>query len=297
MGHDRHLVVDGNFLLHTSIPYSPDDAVGPHRSSYNFLKRIANTAEALSATRISVCWDAGIPARRRQLCPEYKKNREVKNNKDRTRHEDFARNRDFIRSVLPFFAVRQLVYEGMEADDLIYGIATLNRGYTHIYSGDMDLLQLVSSTVTLHRGRDKTSIRLETLGSYVLDKNYDIRPTAPRDIVGFKALRGDPSDNIPPICKPRSVCQMWPHRGDSSLPALKQAASRVGVEIPASIDDRYSVVDLARSGVAADAISLAVVAAGSTVRLHEDEIIKKFVEVGIVPGYIHSMIPSFQVLQ
>lgn len=299
MDYRRHLIIDGNNLLHMSIPYNPKDAVGPHMAAYNFLKGVSEWIRRTGSTSVIVCWDDGMPARRRELCPDYKKNRSVKTPKDRERFDDFGRNKEFLMGILPYFATRILSVPGFEADDLIYGLCAASSGAVSIVSGDLDMSQLVSDRVTLYRP-GKQKINASTIGSLVLDEKYAVYPRSGADVVLFKALRGDPSDNIKPVMKPRAVCSLWNVMLAENLPptvaTAKALSERLGLGMGQDFDNHFAVVDLVRSGVAGAAIGHAVACYASNVFFNETVIFQKFIDIGIVPGYIHALSPAFQLL-
>lgn len=269
-------------------------------ASYNFISHISKLITKLFSRRMTVCWDSGVPASRRQNVPTYKESR-IKHtqDKDRVRSESFGRNRSFLQGILPHFAVRSLSQPGLEADDLIFGCCQADRGRVVIVSGDMDLAQLVSSRVRLDRP-GKGIIDERTIHSVILDTSYDIRPRKGQDVVLFKALRGDPSDSIPPLVKPRHVCQFWDvltREGlEPTIPVAKTICERLGIDLPAQFEKHYTCVDLLRSGVAADAISAAIQSLQAPTRLDENVILQKLLDVGIQPGYVHRLLPAFHYL-
>lgn len=294
-----HLIIDGNFFLHLAIPYGNREAVGPHTPSYNFFASLSQWSTRMRARSVTVCWDGGgYPKKRLELYPEYKSTRIPANlsEKDRVRHQDFVRNRSFLQTVLPFLCVRQIAVPCFEADDLIFGLSKIETHGAIILSGDMDLAQLVSSTTSwLSPGHER--IHLGNISSISLDDAYDIHPRDPSDIIGFKAMRGDRSDNIKPIVKPKAVCSIWSKLTERKLPAnatnIRSIASDVGVIIPDTLENYFEVVDLARSGVAGDAIAYALQLMQTKPMVNESKLFENFVAVGIQPGYIHRHIPSF----
>lgn len=300
MGNELHLVVDGSFVLHQAIPYNSKEEVGPHVSSYNFIRNLSLLSARLRARRITVCWDGGVPESRRVNCPSYKKSRVKVSSGDRSRYESFGRNSVFLRQLLPLLSVRSIVVPGFEADDLIFGcVAASKNCRTVIVSGDMDLAQLISASVEFHRP-GKPPITESNIQDIVLDSNYDIRPRTGKDVVIFKALRGDSSDSIPPMIKPKSMCRLWEKMRQESLPptveAVRKACLDLGIEVSTQFEKNMIVVDLVRSGVAAEAVSAVLASLGSPTSLNESDIYNKLLDVGIQPGYVHGLLPTFHYL-
>ncbi len=88
--------------------------------------------------------------------------------------------------------------EGYEADDIV---ATLARHANKkgikaaIFSSDKDLLQLVNENTTIHLIKKGISDIEEVTPSYLFN-NYNLKPY---QVIEYKGLRGDPSDNIPGV--------------------------------------------------------------------------------------------------
>ena len=103
-----------------------------------------------------------------------------------------------VREIIGAFGIPIYQLEGYEADDLI---ATLvrqaeDRGIeTTIVSGDLDLLQLVSDQTTLMTTRGGVQQTAFYDPAKVMER-YGLRP---EQMVDFKALKGDTTDNIPGI--------------------------------------------------------------------------------------------------
>lgn len=85
---------------------------------------------------------------------------------------------------------------GFEADDLIASYAARHREqFKLILTGDRDMLQLVDgATFVMVQTKGVTSVRIYT--PQVFREEYGFEPSS---FVDYKALRGDPSDNIPGV--------------------------------------------------------------------------------------------------
>ena len=102
--------------------------------------------------------------------------------------------RDFINSI----NVYQFEKEGFEGDDIAGTVAKLaeKEGYdVVIYTSDRDYLQLVSDKVTVNIIRKGLSDVVPMTPQVVLD-TYGFKPL---QIIDYKGLRGDSSDNLPGI--------------------------------------------------------------------------------------------------
>jgi DNA polymerase-1 len=101
-----------------------------------------------------------------------------------------------IREVVQIFNIPILEMENYEADDVLGTIARQSAALgvpARILTGDRDLLQLVDEhTHILLAGRGGT----EEYDIIAVQEKYGIRPD---QIVDYKAMTGDPSDNIPGV--------------------------------------------------------------------------------------------------
>jgi DNA polymerase-1 len=151
------------------------------------------------------CFDVGRSFRADQFA-DYKATR-------RPTPDDLRDQFPIVRETLAAFRIPTCELEGFEADDLI---GTLTRQAEErgalesiIVSGDLDMLQLVSDRTSL------MTTRMGVASTVVYDaarihERYGLRP---RQMIDFKALKGDATDNIPGI----------PGVGDKTASAWLQA--------------------------------------------------------------------------
>ena len=101
-----------------------------------------------------------------------------------------------VLEILDAFAIKQILVEGYEADDVIGTVATKFKGKVDIVivSNDRDLWQLAGNGNIIMVPGKKGEI--EWMG----EKEVDARLGFPAEkIADYKGLRGDPSDNIPGV--------------------------------------------------------------------------------------------------
>jgi len=101
------------------------------------------------------------------------------------------------KEILQGFSVPVYAKEGYEADDVIGTIAKKfgNKLEILILTGDLDTLQLIDKNTkvyALRRGMTDTFI----YGAQQVFERYALKP---EQMIDYKGLRGDPSDNIPGI--------------------------------------------------------------------------------------------------
>jgi DNA polymerase I len=136
-------------------------------------------------------FDLPAPTFRSKEYEEYKAGR-------RAMPEDLKPQIEKVREVLTAFTIPIYGVPGFEADDVIGTFARIaeERGHSvTIVSGDLDCLQLVSESVEAlvpRRGITDTFV----YGPDQVRQRYGFEPS---QLIDFKALRGDTSDNIPGV--------------------------------------------------------------------------------------------------
>jgi DNA polymerase-1 len=112
--------------------------------------------------------------------------------------DDLRSQIERIRQLVDAFNIPRLEMEGYEADDVLGSVAkklaTSGLG-VKIITGDRDLLQLVSERIVV-------SLPGKSLGDskdYRADDVHDYLGVRPDQVVDYKALTGDKSDNIPGV--------------------------------------------------------------------------------------------------
>jgi DNA polymerase I len=103
-----------------------------------------------------------------------------------------------IRQIVDAFNIPRLEKEGFEADDVLGTIArqAVSKGLgVKIITGDRDLLQLVDERVTVNLSGSK----LADAKDYTPSTVKEVLGVRPDQVVDYKALIGDKSDNIPGV--------------------------------------------------------------------------------------------------
>lgn len=182
------ILVDGNAIMHrayhalpalTALDGTPINAV------YGFTTMLLKMVDDLAPTHIAVAFDRPEPTFRKQILATYQAHRPEMD-------DDLGVQFGKVKELLA--AMQIPVYEkaGFEADDIIGTIATkASVDKVVIATGDKDILQLVGHRVSLYmpvKGLSHAQVfeREETL------KKLGVTP---EQIVDYKALVGDPSDN------------------------------------------------------------------------------------------------------
>ncbi|MBF2078345.1 MAG: DNA polymerase I [Synechococcales cyanobacterium T60_A2020_003] len=184
---------DGGLRTSTGIPTSV---------TYGFLKSMLDMVQAQNPTHMAIAFDLDKPTYRHTADDTYKAGRAET-------PEDFIPDIQNLQEILAAFNLPVVTVEGYEADDVIGTLArrASSEGFrVKILSGDRDLFQLVNADRDADQGisvlylsnafnRSATSEGTEFGPQQVLDK----LGVTPEQVVDYKALCGDSSDNIPGV--------------------------------------------------------------------------------------------------
>jgi len=160
----------------------------PTAGTYGFARELVRILEQEKPEYIAVAFDTGKTFRDK-LYPAYKATREKM-------PDDLRLQIERIRRLVDVFNIPRLEMEGYEADDVLGTIARQAAAQglgVKIITGDRDLLQLVDERVAVYvAGDDKTFIT----PADVQASKFGVRP---EQVVDYKAIVGDASDNIPGV--------------------------------------------------------------------------------------------------
>ena len=165
----------------------------PTNALYGFIVMLLSVVEKLSPDYVYVAFDLPEPTFRHKQFPDYKGTREKA-------PDDFRVQVPLIREFVEKAGFTIVEKPGFEADDVIGTIATRASQQspiieTYMYSGDRDVLQLVSEHVFALLPQKGIADPLPTKPEDVVQK-FGLYP---EQIVDYKALKGDSSDNIPGV--------------------------------------------------------------------------------------------------
>jgi DNA polymerase I len=159
----------------------------PTAGVYGFARELVRVLEQEKPEYLAVAFDVGKTFRDK-IFPEYKATREKM-------PDDLRVQLERIREMVDLFNIPRLEMDGFEADDVLGTVARIaaEQGLgVKIITGDRDLLQLVNERTAVYlAGDDQT---------YITDadviKKLGVRPN---QVVDYKAIVGDTSDNIPGV--------------------------------------------------------------------------------------------------
>jgi len=188
------LLIDGNSLLNRAFYAMPLLSTPDGRYTnavYGFTNMLLSAIEQIQPTHAAVAFDRREPTFRHKEYALYKQGR-------KPMPDELAEQFPLLREVLECMNVSTIDLAGYEADDLI---GTLSRicecsdGECVILSGDKDNLQLVSNATSVWITRKGISQTEKFSPSYL----SETMGLTPEQIIDYKALAGDTSDNIPGI--------------------------------------------------------------------------------------------------
>ena len=191
------VIIDGNALVHRAFHALPPTMTSPKgvitNAVYGFTSLLIGMIKQLKPDYIAATFDLAGPTIRHEAFEDYKAHREKG---AQELYDQFPLVKDVLRS----FGIPIFEKEGYEADDVIGTIATKmseEKGLqVVIVTGDLDTLQLVRDTkviiYTLKKGMNDTI----TYDEKAVRERYGF---SRNNLIDYRGLKGDPSDNIPGV--------------------------------------------------------------------------------------------------
>jgi len=188
----RLIIIDSNSVIHRAFHALPPlttkggEVVG---AVYGFLLVFLKAIKEFQPDFVAACFDVKGPTFRHEKYIQYKAQRPKA-------PPELYLQIPMVKDVLKNFGVPVYEKEGFEGDDLIGTIAKLSPTETIIISGDSDNLQLIddkTKVYTLRKGV-KDTVLYDT--ALVMEKYQGLKP---KQLIDYRALRGDPTDNIPGV--------------------------------------------------------------------------------------------------
>ena len=194
----KMIVIDGNSLLfraYYATAYGGSimrtKAGVPTNALFAFSNMIGKILGDLSGDEhLLVAWDTGEKTLRHKEDETYKANRP---DAPIDLVPQFALAREFLKAL----GIKSYETPDYEADDIAGSIAKRagKDGFSvEIYTSDQDFLQLVDENIVVQL--IKNGSKIETMDVKGVLETYEMTPL---QIIDYKGLRGDPSDNIPGV--------------------------------------------------------------------------------------------------
>jgi DNA polymerase-1 len=200
MADKKHLIlIDSNSVIHRAFHALPPlttkkgEVVG---AVYGFLLVFLKAIKEFQPDFVIACFDVPGPTFRHEKYKEYKAKRPKA---PAELYQQMARTKDVLRA----FSVPVCEKQGFEADDIIGTIARLAPQKqalpaieTIIISGDSDNLQLIDTKTKVYVLRKGVKDTVLYDQGMVSQKYQGLTP---KQLLDYRALRGDPTDNIPGV--------------------------------------------------------------------------------------------------
>jgi DNA polymerase-1 len=163
----------------------------PTAGTYGFASVLLRYLEQDRPDFLMVAFDVGATFRD-EIFPDYKGTREKM-------PDDLRVQIERIRSMVDAFNIPRLEREGYEADDVLGSISRKAAAQglgVKIITGDRDLLQLVDERILVSLPEGRTLAESRDYSAADVVEKLGVRPD---QVVDYKALVGDKSDNIPGV--------------------------------------------------------------------------------------------------
>lgn len=188
---EKLIVVDGNSLLNRAfyaLPLLTNRNGEFSNAVYGFANMLIKVITETKPTKICVAFDYGKKNFRHTLYADYKGTR-------KKTPDELVEQFGLAKRMLSYMGITYLEKSGIEADDIIGRVAKSTDIPTIILSGDKDVLQLIDSSTEVWLTRKGTS-EVEKIDLENLKLKFG---WTPNQVVDFKALCGETSDNIPGV--------------------------------------------------------------------------------------------------
>jgi DNA polymerase-1 len=191
---ERLMLLDGNGLIYRGYYALPPLTTSKGElvnAVFGFCSIVLRGIQDIRPDYVAVAFDLGKPTFRHEAYAEYKATRQ--------RMPDDLRDQfPKVREVVAALRIPVYELEGFEADDVI-GTLTVqaeDRGLdTTIVTGDLDMLQLVTDRTRLMTTRSGVQNTVIYDPARIAER-YGLRPD---QMVDYKSLKGDSTDNIPGV--------------------------------------------------------------------------------------------------
>jgi DNA polymerase-1 len=200
MTKDRLVLIDAFALIHRAFhaipPLTTKDG-NLVNAVYGFTAALLSSIKNLDPEYLACGFDLPGPTRHHEVFKEYKAHRPPT-------PDELASQIPFIKEVLKTFNIPIVSAAGYEGEDIIATIIAKIRNPKSeirknmefiIVTGDLDCLQLIDENTKVYsmaRGINQAVM-------YDIAKVKERYGLSPSQFVDFKALKGDPSDNIPGV--------------------------------------------------------------------------------------------------
>ncbi len=188
---EKFLIIDGNSLANRAFYALPALSNGqgiPTQAVYGFAGMLIKAIEEVSPDYIAVAFDLPEPTFRHKRYDLYKATR-------KKMPDELAVQFPLLKEMLGKMNIAVIEKAGFEADDIIGTMVKHSGMKSFIITGDRDSFQLIDDNVSvMFTKRGITEIQKLDPEALMQDMGF-----VPSQIIDYKALCGDSSDNIPGV--------------------------------------------------------------------------------------------------
>jgi DNA polymerase I-like protein with 3'-5' exonuclease and polymerase domains/5'-3' exonuclease len=188
-------LVDGNAVLHRAFHATPPLTTSKGElvnAVFGFTSMLLSSIQQLKPDYVAIAWDMKAPTFRHQAYTQYKATRPEM---DSALGDQYQR----VHQVIDALNIPEFELAGFEADDIIGTLALLANEHSDlevvIITGDRDIMQLIRPRIKVLMPRKSLS-DIVLYGDSEFIEKYGFKPI---QIIDYKALAGDASDNIPGV--------------------------------------------------------------------------------------------------
>ncbi|MBU0581371.1 MAG: DNA polymerase I [Candidatus Margulisbacteria bacterium] len=208
MSRPKFILIDGHSLAYRAFYALPTSMINTKgqvtNAVFGFTRMLLNLVETEKPAALAVAFDLPKPTFRHKAYAEYKAHRPPA-------PEEFKQQIPMIKRIVESLNIPIFEKEGFEADDLLGTLAhqaSAEDFDTYIVTGDTDALQLVAEHIQVMIPKKGVS-EITTYNEAKVVEKYSLLP---KQLIDYKSLKGDASDNIPGV----------PGIGDKTAIALLQ---------------------------------------------------------------------------
>lgn len=188
---EKLVLIDGNSLVNRAFYALPplNNSLGvPTQAVYGFATMLMKIISDIKPNYMAVAFDLPKPTFRHLKYPEYKAGRHKM-------PDELGVQLPILKEMLKLMNIHIIEKGGFEADDIIGTFAKSTCVHTYIITGDRDSLQLIDDNTEVWLTIKGLS-EIHKMTEEELLKSLSLKPS---QIIDYKALAGDSSDNIPGV--------------------------------------------------------------------------------------------------
>ncbi|QMT98725.1 5'-3' exonuclease [Mycoplasma tullyi] len=195
----KALIIDGNSLVFRAFyatlgmyDYAVKNDIRPNNGIKTSLKMVNKILNSDQYDYALVAFDSKEKTDRAKIYEGYKATRKKP-------VEGLIEQLVALQDGFKYLGLSVLASPGIEADDLVGSFSTLankDQITCHIYTSDQDIFQLVNEYNVVHQFVKGVTVFNRIDESNFHEHFHDLKP---RDVIEYKALVGDSSDNIPGV--------------------------------------------------------------------------------------------------